>query len=103
MEGMTQMSFEINIKYNDALDLYEVRAFGYSAEIRKAMKVNHHTKLTSTVYTLLMDKCPMPFSNPIALSQGGLEDYTNKVKSQTEAYVLFLEYCQFFLNELNGG
>ena len=97
------MSFEISIKYNDALDLYEVTAFGYCAEIRKAMRVNPHTKLTSTVYTLLMEKCPMPFSNPIALSQGGLEDYTNKVKSQTEAYVLFLEYCQFFLNELNGG
>ena len=80
------MNFEISIKYNDALDLYEVTAFGYYAEIRKGIRVDPNNNRRYLVYSLLMDKC-----TPIAMSQ-----------TELEKYIMFLEYCEFFLSELNG-
>lgn len=69
---------EFEFKLIEALDVYEVTAFGFQAQLRKVINES------GTHYTVLF---PYPV---IAVNKGELRKY-----------IMFLEYLEFFVQELN--
>lgn len=75
---------EYTATFNADLGTTEVQAFGFTATIRKIVKMHPVTKRYYDEYTV-------SFKNPVlALSQKSLNEY-----------IIFLEYVEFYVQELN--
>ena len=76
---------EFIVKINTDTNTIEITAYGFTAEIKQGLSFNHTTQQYFTKYSVLFER------HVIALSQAELRKY-----------IMFLEYVEFYLENLNA-